>query len=200
MRLRNAGIRDGRWHSRHEWRGTGPSVFLGVLVQATGQRAFRVDLANGLLGMAAATGALAALMTSLRLGSGFLPAMWAFAALVGIPAYGRVSRRSAPRLPTNAPEQWHAAFTSSSPVLYGSCTLVGLVCGLGRLRVSSKTWTSDTGMMDLTTFSSRSSIHVRDACVRSWAEKCCRKRGAENEESSSFSILLFLSPMRNARN
>ena len=114
-----------------------PVIIFWRPVQATGQRALRVDLANGLLGMAAAAGALAALMTSLRLGSGFLPAMWAFAALVGIPAYGRVSSRSTPRLPTNAPERRHAALVLPSPVLYGPCTLVGPVCRLGGLRVSA---------------------------------------------------------------
>lgn len=54
----------------------------------------RLDLANALLGMAAATGGLAVIMTSLGLGSGFLPAVWAFAALIGIPAYGRVRVRT----------------------------------------------------------------------------------------------------------
>ena len=53
-------------------------------------RALRLDLSNSLLGMAAVLGGLASLMTSLRLGSAFLFASWAAAALLGMPSAGRV--------------------------------------------------------------------------------------------------------------
>lgn len=50
----------------------------------------RLDLATALLGMAAACGGLAAFMTSLGLGSGAIFAIWGLAALLGIPAFGKV--------------------------------------------------------------------------------------------------------------
>lgn len=51
----------------------------------------RLDLSNSLLGMALVMGGLASLLTSLQLGSAFLFAAWAAAALLGMPAAGRVS-------------------------------------------------------------------------------------------------------------
>lgn len=50
----------------------------------------RLDLATALLGMAAACGTLATFMTSLGLGSGAIFAIWGTAALLGIPAFGKV--------------------------------------------------------------------------------------------------------------
>lgn len=57
-------------------------------------RALRLDLSNALLGMAVVLGSLASVMTSLQLGSAFLFASWAAAALLGMPAAGRVRARS----------------------------------------------------------------------------------------------------------
>lgn len=55
----------------------------------------RLDLSNSLLGMALVLGGLASLMTSLQLGSAFLFAAWAAAALLGMPAAGRVRKPAA---------------------------------------------------------------------------------------------------------
>lgn len=63
----------------------------------------RLDLSNALLGMALVMGGLASFLTSLQLGSAFLFAAWAAAALLGMPAAGRVS--------------WHCCMACST----GSC-------------------------------------------------------------------------------
>ena len=63
----------------------------GPVVQAAGCKVLRLDLSNSLLGMALVMGSLASLLTSLQLGSAFLFAAWAAAALLGMPAAGRVS-------------------------------------------------------------------------------------------------------------
>jgi len=64
------------------------------VLQGWACRALRLDLCNALLGMAVVLGGLASVMTSLQLGSAFLFASWAAAALLGMPAAGRVRVRS----------------------------------------------------------------------------------------------------------
>jgi hypothetical protein len=59
-------------------------------VQAAGCSVLRLDLSNSLLGMALVLGSLASMLTSMQLGSAFLFAAWAAAALLGMPAAGRV--------------------------------------------------------------------------------------------------------------
>ena len=73
------------------------------VVQAAGCKVLRLDLSNALLGMALVMGGLASFLTSLQLGSAFLFAAWAAAALLGMPAAGRVS--------------WHCCMACST----GSC-------------------------------------------------------------------------------
>lgn len=65
-----------------------------LAVQSWGQAALHVRLDNALLGMAALLGGLAAVMTSLKLGSAFLLAAWAMAALLGMPTIGKEHRTS----------------------------------------------------------------------------------------------------------
>lgn len=71
------------------------------VLQAAGCKVLRLDLSNSLLGMSLVLGGLAVLLTSLGLGSAFLFAFWALAALLGMPAAGRVSHEIVPLLPVH---------------------------------------------------------------------------------------------------
>ena len=73
------------------WEPTLRKAFVASVVQAAGCKMLRLDLGISLLGMALVAGSLASMLTSLQLGSSVLFAAWAAAALLGMPAAGRVS-------------------------------------------------------------------------------------------------------------